>query len=172
MRTIWIVGAAGAALMCAVEASAAKAAPMTIAGAISTEKVVRLVSKAARCWRRHGRRYCERVRQPIGAMGTACRMVNHAGGAAVGRRVVARHGPRRSWWGQPIVASVPGHYPRCVDHGPPRVVVLSGCTQRLLNVGYRATWPADAANINPVTGTSPARPARTWNISKRRWLRR
>ena len=63
MRTMWIVGAAGAALMCAVDASAANATPMTIARPISTEKVVRLVGKAARCWRRNGRRYCERVRQ-------------------------------------------------------------------------------------------------------------
>ena len=58
MRTItWILAATAAALFCAVIGVRAHAASLTV-GAISTTQTSSLVAKAARCWRRNGRRYC------------------------------------------------------------------------------------------------------------------
>jgi hypothetical protein len=58
MGTIkWIVAATAAVLFCGVIGVRAHAASLTV-GAISTTQTSSLVEKAARCWRRNGRRYC------------------------------------------------------------------------------------------------------------------
>ena len=64
MRTItWIVAATAAVLFCGVIGVRAHAASLTV-GAISTTQTSSLVEKAARCWRRHGRRYCAPITRP------------------------------------------------------------------------------------------------------------
>ena len=61
MRTItWIVAATAAVLICGVIGVRAHAASLTV-GANSTTQTSSLVEKAARCWRRNGRRYCAPV---------------------------------------------------------------------------------------------------------------
>jgi hypothetical protein len=61
MGTIkWIVAATAAVLFCAVIGVTAHAASLTV-GAPSATQTSSLVEKAARCWRRNGRRYCAPV---------------------------------------------------------------------------------------------------------------
>ena len=56
----WIVAATAPVLFCTAIGVRAHAASLTV-GAISATQTSSLVEKAARCWRRNGRRYCAPV---------------------------------------------------------------------------------------------------------------